>query len=80
MFMGNETQREHGLQQIEAIKKIHFRTSGSAMQALFDQATPQWKITLCFHAGLKARHTRMAFAELSVAEKRQLIDAILSLK
>ncbi len=80
MFMGNEIQRERGLKYIEAIKKTHFQTSGSLMQSLFDTATPEWKVTLCFHAGLKARHTQMTFDELSAHEKRLIIDAILSLK
>ncbi|TPG53319.1 hypothetical protein EAH77_24560 [Ewingella americana] len=80
MFMGNETQRERGLQQIEAIKKTHFHASGSLIQTLFDTAPVEWKITLCFHAGLKARHTRMTFDELSAQEKQLIIDAILSFK
>lgn len=78
--MGNEIQREQGLHQIEVIKKRHFHTSGCQMQALFDNASEEWKRTLCFLAGLKARHTRMTFDELSTAEKRSIIDATLALK
>lgn len=78
--MGSESQRERGLQHIETIKKTHFHASGCRMQTLFDTAPDEWKVTLCFHAGLKARHTQMAFDELSAEEKRQIIDAILSLK
>jgi len=80
MFMGTESQRERGLQHIEEIKKTLFHSSACRMQALFDTAPDEWKVTLCFHAGLKARHTRMTFDELSVGEKRLIIDAILSLK
>ncbi|GBU13782.1 hypothetical protein AwEntero_23830 [Enterobacterales bacterium] len=80
MFMGSESQRERGLQQIEVIKKTHFHSSACRMQTLFDTAPDAWKVTLCFHAGLKARHTRMTFDELSAEEKRLIIDAILSMK
>jgi len=79
MFIGSERQRQQGLHHIEVIKKTHFSTSECPMKRVFDHASPQWKLTLCFHAGLKARHTRMTFDELSAQEQRQLIDATLSM-
>lgn len=80
MFLGTEQQRLTGLRQIAHLKEIYFTESKNKVETIFDQASDKWKITLCFHAGLKRHHTLLKYSELIPEEKLKVTQALLSLR
>ncbi|PKE29362.1 hypothetical protein CWS43_18290 [Rahnella sp. AA] len=80
MFLGTEQQRQTGLRQIAHLKETYFSDSNNKVAIIFDQAAEKWKITLCFHAGLKRRHTLLKYSELESEEQLKIIQALLSLR
>ena len=80
MFLGTEQQRQTGLRQIAHLKEIYFTEHKNPAELIFDQATGKWKFTLCFHAGLKRRHTLLPYSRLTPEEQLKIVQALLSLR
>lgn len=80
MFLGTEQQRLTGLRQIAHLKETYFSESKNKLETIFDQASDKLKTTLCFHAGLKRRHTLLTYSELKPEEQLKIAQAILSLR
>ncbi|CAM3888663.1 hypothetical protein RABR111495_17180 [Rahnella bruchi] len=80
MFLGTEQQRQTGLRHIAHLKKIYFAQTNNPAEVIFDQAGDKWKLTLCFHAGLKRHHSLMTYSQLNDEEKMKITQALLSLR
>lgn len=80
MFLGTEQQRQTGLRHITHLKEIYFPQNKSKVAVIFDQASEKWKLTLCFHAGLKRRHTLLSYSQLNDEEKMKITQALLSIR
>lgn len=80
MFLGTEQQRLTGLRQIAYLKETFFSDSKNKLETIFDQTSNKLKTTLCFHAGLKRRHTLLTYSELKPEEQLKIAQAILSLR
>lgn len=78
MLLANEKQREIGIKHLSRIKEM-FPFRKNAAQEAFDESPQHMRKTICFHAGLKARHVEMKFSELSYAERSQVVAALNSL-
>ncbi|MDX6917847.1 replication protein B [Pectobacterium carotovorum] len=42
----------------------------------YDQLLPRYRVTVCFHAGLKMHHTAMEFDAMSMAEREQIVQSL----
>ncbi|MEQ9971357.1 replication protein B [Pectobacterium carotovorum] len=42
----------------------------------YDQLLPRYRVTVCFHAGLKKHHTTLTFDGMSMAEREQIVQAL----
>ncbi|AEX50677.1 gpB family protein [Rahnella aquatilis CIP 78.65 = ATCC 33071] len=80
MFLGTEQQRQTGLRHIAHLKETYFSRNKSRVEVIFDQAPEKWKLTLCFHAGLKRHHTFLAYSQLNEEEQLKITQALLSLR
>lgn len=80
MFLGIEQQRQTGLRHIAHLKEIYFAQSKDRVEVIYDQASEKWKLTLCFHAGLKRHHTLLTYSQLNDEEQMKITQALLSLR
>ncbi|PLR33170.1 hypothetical protein [Chimaeribacter arupi] len=78
MLLANDAQQALGKRYLAAIRRTHFAAKNPTQQ-IFDGAPDHWKRLLCFHAGLKARHITLSYAELTQEERRCVIEALRSL-
>ncbi|KFX10891.1 phage protein B [Pectobacterium atrosepticum ICMP 1526] len=42
----------------------------------YDQLSSRYRVTVCFHAGLKKHHTTMAFDDMTMSEREQIVQAL----
>ncbi|MEL7630974.1 replication protein B [Pectobacterium aroidearum] len=55
----------------------HFAdTRYSETRAYYDRLLPRYRVTVCFHAGLKKHHTTMAFDDMTMSEREQIVQAL----
>ena len=75
MLLATDKQIEIGIKHISKIKEM-FPFRKNAAQEAFDESPLHWRKTICFHAGLKARHVEMKFSELNYTERKQVVAAL----
>ena len=79
MLLANEDQRSIGIERISQIKRHYFPNRKNIAQDTFDKAPEHLRMMICFHAGLKSRHTSMTFCELTFNEREKIVEALNSL-
>jgi len=79
MLLASEAQQALAKRHLAAIRQTHFAAAKNPTQQIFDGAPDHWKRLLCFHAGLKARHVTLCYAELTQEERCCVIEALRSL-
>lgn len=79
MLLANESQRSIGIERISQIKRHYFPHRKNVAQDTFDNAPLHLRKTICFHAGLRARHLNMSFSELSFSERTKIVEALNSI-
>ncbi|WAT01021.1 hypothetical protein [Rouxiella chamberiensis] len=78
MLLADDKQREIGIKHISKIKEM-LAFKKNVAQETFDESPLHMRKTICFHAGLKARHINAKFSELSYTERLQVVAALNSL-
>ncbi|MEQ9883247.1 replication protein B [Pectobacterium brasiliense] len=48
----------------------------SETRDFYDQLLPRYRVTVCFHAGLKKHHVSLAFDAMSMTEREQIVQAL----
>ncbi len=76
MLLATETQKVIGIKRISQIKRELFPHKRNQAQEAFDKSPEHIRRTVCFHAGLKERHIKMKFAEMSYSERKQIVWAL----
>lgn len=79
MLLADENQRSMGIQKISQIKRHFFPNRKNIAQETFDKAPEHLRMMICFHAGLKSRHTSMTFAEMTFNERTKIVEALNSI-